>query len=1042
MAAVIRCPACGKPNPDFLDVCQYCDSPLPGAAAGAGQPPATPSAEDDAFTGLRAASSMGAAAEDQAEAVPASELPDWLGRLGTAKENEAAAPSEAQGEQGGVASWLDSLRSTEAPETETRDWYWTGAQAEPEAAAPAAQSDLPDWMRDLGATPAAAEAPQPGTPLAAPAPEAAPADDMPDWMKSLGAAPAEAVPAQPAEELPDWLQPLGTPSAGAAPAQPPAAPQPPAAAAAAAESELPDWLQSFGAPAAPEAPPVQPPTLFAAEPAESGLPDWMQSLGAPAPVEPAAQTAALAPEDAALPDWMQALGAPAPAAPAAPMAPTAPAAALAPEDAALPDWMQSLGAPAAPAPAAQTSAFAPEEGALPDWMQPLGAPAPAQPPSAGPALAVEPTEAQPAWLQDFGAGALAAPAGSGAGATEEALPDWLQSVGAAPAQPAGPALTPAAEEELPDWLQSMGVVAQPAGPALTPATEEELPDWLRPVGATPTEPAQAAPAWRQDFGAAIQTPPAESAPGAAEEAQPEWLRSLEEPAAAQAEAVAPATPAAPESQPEWLRDLSVTTPLAAAATGVPPLEPLADGQPEWLRGLGETTALPDIPMTEGGASPFVGAGTPSGAGAAAAAGELPDWLAGLQPVTPVSAETAAVSEKTPTVRRAPAGLAQVTLPSWLEAMRPVESQRPTVSPEVDDYEETVGVLAGLRGVLRAEAVAGEAGQETTQTLKLVTSEAQTKQAGELTQELAKAAEAHPAARGRFQLAFPLERLAIFLVLLVAIAWPLTFPEARGYFQPVSSWAPSAQNAYNVLDSLPADRPVLVSFDYDPTQAGELNPLAQTMIAHLGRHGIPVVGISTSPAGAALGDALLSQTLVPPTYTYGSNYVNLGYLPGGPVGILELATGLPTGMLQQTATTGIPSLLPADFRNTPDVWTTTFLAHAARLEDYSTILVISATPDTVRAWVEQTQTQSQTQLVAAVSAGAEPLVRPYYESGQLKGLVSGLRGAAQYEKQSGVGGQASGALWDAFSWGLTTTLLLLVAGLFYGLVGILLSQRKK
>src|SRR3972149_2769559 len=32
--AVIRCQACGKPNPDFLDVCQYCDARLKPLEAG------------------------------------------------------------------------------------------------------------------------------------------------------------------------------------------------------------------------------------------------------------------------------------------------------------------------------------------------------------------------------------------------------------------------------------------------------------------------------------------------------------------------------------------------------------------------------------------------------------------------------------------------------------------------------------------------------------------------------------------------------------------------------------------------------------------------------------------------------------------------------------------------------------------------------------------------------------------------------------------------------------------------------------------------
>ncbi len=51
-------------------------------------------------------------------------------------------------------------------------------------------------------------------------------------------------------------------------------------------------------------------------------------------------------------------------------------------------------------------------------------------------------------------------------------------------------------------------------------------------------------------------------------------------------------------------------------------------------------------------------------------------------------------------------LAPATLPSWLEAMRPMETFRPVVEiqPEEEQQVEAAGPLAGLRGVLLAEPV--------------------------------------------------------------------------------------------------------------------------------------------------------------------------------------------------------------------------------------------------------------------------------------------------------------------------------------------------
>ena len=53
-----------------------------------------------------------------------------------------------------------------------------------------------------------------------------------------------------------------------------------------------------------------------------------------------------------------------------------------------------------------------------------------------------------------------------------------------------------------------------------------------------------------------------------------------------------------------------------------------------------------------------------------------------------------------------AAMAPATLPTWLEAMRPVDSFRSVMDMESSDSQsvESAGPLAGLRGVLMAEPV--------------------------------------------------------------------------------------------------------------------------------------------------------------------------------------------------------------------------------------------------------------------------------------------------------------------------------------------------
>jgi len=860
----------------------------------------------------------------------------------------------------------------------------------------------------------------PATPAAAASSVAAPGEP---------GAEGEAV-ATPNAELPDWLSRLGTP--------PEAAAQEDVEEYIRPKGKVTTWLDALHAQDKPEEAEsrdwVWTGTLAGSgeqKTSEAGgeeLPDWLKAVG-----EPAAPAAAPTPAAEAEPEWLRNAGVT--AAPVQPPAqPTAqPTTTFAAPAEELPDWLRGASEPAATTPPPQAApAFAAAAEELPDWLQ--GFSQPGAPSAEAPAPAVA-APAQTAPPQPPAAAVTPAFA-----ASEEELPDWLRAASGAVA----PQAAPSAEGELPDWLHGLAATAPPpaaptpAAPAFA-AEEEEVPDWLRTMGpAQPSQPEPSAetivptghppavqqPAWLQDIGATQPVPPAAGAEVPTlivhPEEQPEWLRSLG--AAPSAGETIPAATAAPEEQPEWLQALGI--PAAAM--------PKKSGPPGTAPFIGATPTLPFEGQAE----------------AIAAATTIPIPIPAQPP--------AALAAQPPAPAPVGAGLSKVALPSWLEAMRPVEIQRPTIAPEVDEYEETVGVLAGLRGVLRAEPVAAQSGAAATRVHKLEVSDAQAKQADGLTRLLAKAAEAPQAIRQRFTV--PVARLAVFTVLFVALVLPALWPKAQGLFAPVSSWPASAQDTFNVINGLSSARPALVVFDYDPAQAGELDPLAEALVSHLMRHGVPVVGLSTSPAGAALGESLLNQSLLNgtiPSNTYGSGYLNLGYLPGGPMGVAQIASPISAALLfspvsNGQVSNGLRSSFTTDFRNTyptkdyPTVWDTPILQPVHTLSDFGLIVLISASPESARAWLEQVRAVNNPPgVVAAVSAGADPLVRPYYESGQLKGMVTGILGAAQYEAQAGVAGPASGIFWDTLGFGLMAVILLLIGGnVYYGAVAILRRQKRQ
>jgi hypothetical protein len=762
-------------------------------------------------------------------------------------------------------------------------------------------------------------------------------------------------------------------------------------------AEAPDWMSALRASAQPAEAEAEPDWMSALRSAEAAppeeaapaeeVPDWLRSMRAeseaPAPAEP----------EAALPDWTRA---PEPSAPSAPVSPfTAPE--PAPEEE-IPDWLKAMRAES------ETPAPAEPEAALPDWMR---APEPSAPEPVAPP-AGQPAPVLPDWLS--AAGGEEAPA---IPSPDEDVPDWLKAMRAESEAPA-----PAEPSALPDWLGAPGgaepFAPEPAAPVLpSEPPAEELPDWLKSMqGET------AAPAF--------------TVPEAAGE-EPDWLRSVQDTGAPAAPAASPfAAEAEPGGEPDWLASLRGAE-AAPEEPSAPPLAPEPGGaEPDWLAALRDTSTPPPAEAV----SPFTDQ-LPEAPETETAGGPMPDWLAAMRPGD-LSSALAGIAPTVPAVRAAPPligeeaeGLAQTALPSWLEALRPVDVGQSQIPREQDAYEETVGVLAGMRGVLRAEPTVAQPRRSTTQVHQLEVSELHASQMELLKRLLAEEAEPKPAARRRAALALPVERLIVFALMAAALLLPLAM--GPGLFPLPAAIGPETLAAYNQIQIIPASRPALVAFDYEPAQAGELNPGAKALVGHLMRRGVPIVAVSTRLTGPALADDVLNQlnAELKVNYVYGTHYLNLGYVPGGPVGLQQFAAQP-------------RSSFSKDFTGATEVWASPLLTPVTALNDFSAILLITSTPDGARAWVEQTRAAAASvPMLAVVSAGAEPLVRPYYESNprQISGLVSGLRAAAQYEQQAGAPGAAS-ARWDTLGAGLLGAAALVLAGSLINTALAFTRRRKK
>jgi len=224
---------------------------------------------------------------------------------------------------------------------------------------------------------------------------------------------------------------------------------------------------------------------------------------------------------------------------------------------------------------------------------------------------------------------------------------------------------------------------------------------------------------------------------------------------------------------------------------------------------------------------------------------------------------------------------------------------------------------------------------------------------------------------------------------------------------------------------------LVVFDYDPALSGELEAVAAPLMDRLLSKGVPLALLSTSPTGPILAEHFLQTTPLVKDYQYqsGNQYINLGYLAGGPSGILDFADA-PT----EAVTVGMDG---------QPVWVAGPLQAIQKLSDFAAVIILTDNADTGRNWIEQAGPRlGSTPMMMVISAQAEPMIRPYFDSGQLKGLVSGLSDAKVYEQSNQSLGTThqfglDNQYWDSFSVGMLVAELIIAAG---GLMGFLIYWR--
>lgn len=257
----------------------------------------------------------------------------------------------------------------------------------------------------------------------------------------------------------------------------------------------------------------------------------------------------------------------------------------------------------------------------------------------------------------------------------------------------------------------------------------------------------------------------------------------------------------------------------------------------------------------------------------------------------------------------------------------------------------------------------------------------------------------------------IDRRIIFLVIGLCTLLPLLFPV--GLPIKISS---EVRGVYDYIDNLPEGSVFLLSLDFDPASKPELYPQAIAILRHAFRKNLRVVAMTLWVSGTGLADQIISQTAKEAGKESGKDYVFLGWSPGGSAVILNMGQDLYNTFPADyggKATKGLP-----------------VLAGVQNLRDVAYAVTLAAGNPGVEAWYVFGKDKYKFELGGGCTGVMAPGLYPLLRSGQINGLIGGLRGAAEYETLIGQKGRAVAGMDAQSATHLAIIVLVAICNVFY------------
>ncbi len=231
-----------------------------------------------------------------------------------------------------------------------------------------------------------------------------------------------------------------------------------------------------------------------------------------------------------------------------------------------------------------------------------------------------------------------------------------------------------------------------------------------------------------------------------------------------------------------------------------------------------------------------------------------------------------------------------------------------------------------------------------------------------------------------------DRRWIYAVMAIAVIIPAIHP-----FHVKVGVSKEVRSVYNFVDSLKPGDTLFLAVDYDPSTLAELQPMTEAILQQAWGHGARVIVTALSQFGPAMTQDILENVAGRMGKKRDIDYTFLGYKPYPGIVIMSMGSDF-----------RVP--FPTDYFGTP----LDSIPMMRDLHNYKDVkaVVSFAAGNVADMWITYGNAKYGVPVALGLTGVMSADYYPYLQTGQVFGLIPGIKGAAEYEQLLGKPGMGS------------------------------------